>query len=864
MAPVQELPTGGLGAPADLGVPCQSSVPRRPLGKSNLSRSPWAPSHADDDYIPTEISQRVMKIGLSKCKEPVKPINEQLVQKAVQYIINKMKSIIKETPENNVISYEEARDLLNLEKSPGYPYYYASSTKAQALDKEGELIKQRSDAMMEGEEVQSIFSLTCKSELRQREKVAEGKTRVFMASDMHHLITSKRLFTKQNDQIMEAIGDHPITLGIQMPGPQYVRAVKNLGDLLNDGDLSGCDQRFHPRLARAIRDIRCAFLPERFHEAVNWLYSTVYCGWATGCGGIYRVYGNKSGWENTSIDNSLMTWLSLVIAAMTLFPDVSPDEVFDALINGDDLLVHMKRGSFKDLCDVCRTWNVIIECDDWTPRGSTLVTYLSHHLETRYVKGFGDFMVAAGNLPKLKSSLNWVKRNANLTFEESCIAHLLGIRLCLFPWEIEFESCDEILTAYLKTIDCLSPLAKTMLSARLTRVELARLHTKVEGFSFFTNDCKQSLNLVLKGPCRQIKEIFEMTKTKSQKARAKAARQNMIAKLRVVPQRALVQPAAPRRQRAPRQRQQPLSKCAMDYLKVLEDPFSGAVSCLPTLYAVPSLKLSVLTRGVMYTSGTTGFGGVIVSPRAFCYSNTGGVTAGDIQTAVISTNVAYAGIVLPTYSSGGVTCTGSNSPFNSAQSANPRDLRTRVVACGLRCRNITPLLNRGGQLWGLESPTHDQVDGMTQPQLTQFTEMGMGDVNGSWNSVVYHPVDEDENDYFDGAELGTNGAPGQWSGRSLAFMASAPANDPQIYEFEVYGVYEFTGRLAVGPTPSPADPQGMGLISTILSYVETRRPAIGSRLANIGKYMARIGFAAMTTQIPRIARRAALPMITGA
>lgn len=519
--PLWELYAGGTGAP-DLGVKLETTVPWRPLGKSNLIRSPWSDKQTEDEpYIPTVMSVGAAVVGLEKAREPVTYFPEDLVQKAEVYLRRRMKAIWTMTPEDYVLPLDEAVLLLKPDKSPGYPYYYKHSTKGAVINdpETRKICDERVQNLLSGEEVPCYFTLTEKSELRPVEKVKAKKTRIFFASDVHHLITSKVLFDRQNEEMMQKFGQHPITLGIQMPGPQFVRAVGSLVRC-NDGDLSGCDLRFSLRIARSIRNLRKAFLPTRFDSAVNHLYNTVYCGYAAGLGGLYRVFGNKSGWENTAHDNSLMLWMALIIACYHFFPDEDPEKILTALINGDDLVVKMFQGHFKDLCDWLRKYNTVIEAEDWNERPSSHVTFLSHHLESVFVPGFGDFVVAAGNLPKLLSSLNWVKRSPSLTFEESCVAHLLGIRLCLFPWQVHFDECDKILSDYLSQIE-MTTFIRQALSARLNPVELARLHTRAEGFDFFSYSKLKTLNQVLKGANRLIKKSINYKDDKNQSAESK-------------------------------------------------------------------------------------------------------------------------------------------------------------------------------------------------------------------------------------------------------------------------------------------------------------------------------------------------------
>lgn len=483
-----------------------STVPFRPLGKSSYMPSPWA--KGVDTYIPSILAVSTVRQGLAKSNETHRPFPEELVCWAEQQIIRTLQCVLTSTPDDLIGTYEEAVADLSWDKSPGFPYYYFAKTKQEAMEMAGSEVKQKVEKILSGQFEESYFSLTEKSELRERAKVEAGKTRVFMAGDMHHQLASHVLFNKMNTRIMDTrIREHPITIGLRMPGPEFVVAMSNLGDSANDGDLTGCDLRFNLRCARSVRDIRAHFLPTRYHEAVNNLYNAIYCGYVAGLGGIYRLDGNKSGGFNTAHDNSLMTWEALLIGCKAVYPDHvgsyfrfsdNPD-----LINGDDLAVAMAEGiSFKLVCDWLRNYGTMIEALDWTPRPCQDITFLSHNLMPRYVAGFGDFICTAGNLNKLKSSLNWIKRSSTLTFSESCVAHLIGLRICLFPWALEFEEADRILSDYLKTI-ALTDFIREVLGARLTERQLAILHTRCEGFIFSPTHYQ---NQVLKGRHRLIKE----------------------------------------------------------------------------------------------------------------------------------------------------------------------------------------------------------------------------------------------------------------------------------------------------------------------------------------------------------------------
>jgi hypothetical protein len=97
-------------------------------------------------------------------------------------------------------------------------------------------------------------------------------------------------------------------------------------------------------------------------------------------------------------------------------------------------------------------------------------------------------IVAGGNRHKLLSSINWVKSNETLSFEESCLAHLLGIRLCLWPWYSDFVDVDELIDDFLSHLPHKTSMMCQLLKARLTEEQIAYVHLKLESGSVFSPD----------------------------------------------------------------------------------------------------------------------------------------------------------------------------------------------------------------------------------------------------------------------------------------------------------------------------------------------------------------------------------------
>ena len=477
-------------APCKVIVPLQvvGFVAPRPIGKSHFVPAPWS-RDVDErnqcDYLPSKMTLKALSQSVLKAVDPLISYADVELSRAFDYLHQELSSMWFG---DNYTPYAEAVELLNLEKSPGFPWYSSCSDKECALKCHGDKVMKQVEAVVGGEEMWLPFSLTLKDELRTAERVAAEKTRGFAASGLVHLLASKMMFSKQNEKIVQNIGNHPITLGVSVPGNQFVKTVLSLGDCKNcyDADGDGCDQRFNLSLARVIRDLRKSFLAENYHKCVDLLYDAVYAGDVIACGVVHRMLHNKSGWENTSMDNSLYMWAAVYLAVTKITGGLF-SEVCRVLINGDDLafsfnheLLDIQTVSFE-----LARHGVRISFDNCEPRLASDITFLSHTLVERFVLPFGDVLIAAGNKAKLLSSLHWVKPSSSLSFEESCLAHLLGLRLCLWPWRAEFLDVEERIDSFLRGVDVTTTM-RLLLKARITEVDIVGMHLRVEGFGFFT------------------------------------------------------------------------------------------------------------------------------------------------------------------------------------------------------------------------------------------------------------------------------------------------------------------------------------------------------------------------------------------
>lgn len=460
-------------------------VQYRPVAKSHFVAAPWSGDNQDDSYLPSAMTEAALAKSCAKASDPLKSYPPEKLAWMMAFGLKNLQGIWFG---ENVRVYEEALRVCNLAKSAGFPWYYWTSDKYDCLIQDAGLLEEKVRALLAGADEWLPFTLTLKDELRTRDRVEAEKTRAFNASGFVHLLSSKMLFGIQNEKLMDTLGQHPVTIGVSVPGQQFVSTVLSLGKKKNcfDADGDGCDQRFNLSVARVIRDLRKAFLPVNYHVAVNKLYDDVYGGSAIACGVVHRLLHNKSGWENTGMDNSLYFWLTVAEAIETL-TGLPFEEVCRLLVNGDDLALSIdsEKVGIVELQAYLAQYGVMISFDCAEPRAARDINFLSHHLRERHVPRVGDVLVAAGNRAKLMASINWVKVNPEFSWEECCVLHLLGLRLCLWPWKIDFDELEERLDEYLKKIE-VTPSIRSMLQARLSEKQICDLHFRVErGGCFF-------------------------------------------------------------------------------------------------------------------------------------------------------------------------------------------------------------------------------------------------------------------------------------------------------------------------------------------------------------------------------------------
>jgi hypothetical protein len=258
-----------------------------------------------------------------------------------------------------------------------------------------------------------------------------------------------------------------------------------------------------------------------------------------------------------------------------------------------------------------------------------------------------------------------------------------------------------------------------------------------------------------------------------------------------------------------------LSKCAAEYYDVLTNPFSGRVACVPSEFNFPSMKHFARAIGTFSTSSTSGFGFISLKPfhSPWAWSTVSQQPVAYSDGSYVGNTFANAGT--------GVNLTNMNTPYLEA--SNAQSIEARLVGAGIRVRNITALLNRGGQLGGVEMLNHTDMNGQTFATiLLQDTAEVLPHAGGEWNAVTFHPEDPQEINWNSSGTVQTN--PSVYLNAFLGFAVSTTAANPQTFEFEVCAVYEAKGTNVHGLRASESDPIGFAQVQNALSDTAHRKP----------------------------------------
>jgi hypothetical protein len=264
-----------------------------------------------------------------------------------------------------------------------------------------------------------------------------------------------------------------------------------------------------------------------------------------------------------------------------------------------------------------------------------------------------------------------------------------------------------------------------------------------------------------------------------------------------------------------------LSMCAEHYARSLVNPYSGPLPCVPCYPPVKSRKVRLFSKGRFYTASggnTPGFGWIMADPAqaaakdAICVSASLASFTGS-QMGVSNVNGAT------------VTSSSSNSDYTASQIGFANGKASyRVVSAGLRVKYSGTILNAGGDIVGLQEPTHDTLNTYDTAGMEADDEAKKFAIKSDrWYNILYRPVRTQEKDFHEAITVGQDDLSniGQHFYMGFAINSATP-NQPFDYEF--YVNMEFSGRDVRGATRSHSDPVGFEGVTMAIANSKHRLP----------------------------------------
>ncbi len=263
-----------------------------------------------------------------------------------------------------------------------------------------------------------------------------------------------------------------------------------------------------------------------------------------------------------------------------------------------------------------------------------------------------------------------------------------------------------------------------------------------------------------------------------------------------------------------------LSAPAVDWAMALGDPFGAEPAGVPDFPATKSRKVKAFAKTTM-TIPAGGIGFAAMNPASGVVND---------AVFVFSTTAAFAGagFDLNAATAGVITANGNSEYLFAGFGPGINMAEFRVVGSGLRVRNTTPNLSRGGSLVALQEPRHSSLHTRTFAQLDADVQSGkfeLGSLGANWINVLYRPLVKSDVEY---AETFPTYTPAP---TDPSFYVGVIGTSPvaQTLDVEAYTIFEVQGTAIRGVTISHNDPNGFAAVQAAAAlHPHVFRPFAGS------------------------------------
>jgi hypothetical protein len=323
---------------------------------------------------------------------------------------------------SKVLSYEEAKEHLDMSTSSGAPFNVHYPTKAELFEKDPEIDQWLQDdweTMNTDPNWSCLFTNSLKEELRTCEKMHENSIRTFLSGGVDAVIHGTRLFVDQNERMYASHLLSASAVGMSPLKGNWDDLFRKL-NVFKSGfalDESQYDSSLRNFLMWGCARLRWKMLREKDRTLSNYRRILVYYRnlvntIVIGPDGvlIMKQTGNPSGSVNTITDNTLILYTLLAYAWLGTVPaDMQNLKSFEhhtakALVGDDNTwTVSEEALVYYNARSVIAEWKIIgvtTTTDSLEPRPASELDFLSAH--TVFLKGKA---VPIYNRTKLMTSL---------------------------------------------------------------------------------------------------------------------------------------------------------------------------------------------------------------------------------------------------------------------------------------------------------------------------------------------------------------------------------------------------------------------------------------------------------------------------
>lgn len=301
-----------------------SSFSESPLSEELLARFP----EASVSYLPTALDRQAYYNGIRK--QAV--ISQLWDDNDASDCLNLLEYYYGGVLGNcDVVPFDEVDSSTDLGTSPGFPLYFRYAFKSDVEGGALDWVRQITEEYLACNiHVIPVWTATLKDEMTLQQKARDHVTRLFKNGPWWFLRVGKHLFGEQNARMHELVGSHPNTIGVQMPGTEFLNIFFD-GQMvfdqlvsggytplkdglppthgpyvgLRDDDKGSWDASFPLTGAACLRDFRANHLAPELYPVVSNYYDDTYCGRVAYGGNLCFNPSQNSGGILTGDDNSL-------------------------------------------------------------------------------------------------------------------------------------------------------------------------------------------------------------------------------------------------------------------------------------------------------------------------------------------------------------------------------------------------------------------------------------------------------------------------------------------------------------------------------------------------------------------------------